>query len=226
MNKEFSKRVLTSILLLTLLGLAFIYTYILIISLIIMSITTWIEFNGLLSKILIKKKKGGKFFNSLFKAISLIYLTFFSVLIFQEITKNDNIINIVYIFSICICSDIGGLIFGKIFKGKKLTKISPNKTIAGSIGSFVLSLLLVPFFYFIPENFSYFVFNYFHLVILALIVSFTCQLGDLFISYLKRKANVKDTGDLLPGHGGILDRIDGILFAVPVGFIVLWTLQI
>ena len=119
----------------------------------------------------------------------------------------------IYLFSICIFSDIGGLVFGKIFKGRKLTKISPNKTISGSIGSFILSLILVPFFYYFFEEFN----NPFDLIILAIVVSFACQFGDLFISYLKRKARVKDTSDLLPGHGGVLDRIDGILFAMPVG---------
>ena len=122
-----------------------------------------------------------------------------------------------YLFSICIFSDVGGLIFGKFFKGKKLTKISPNKTISGSIGSFISSLILVPFFYyFLPEEFK----SFFDLITLAIIVSLSCQLGDLFISYLKRKAKVKDTGDILPGHGGILDRIDGILFALPIGMII------
>ena len=125
-------------------------------------------------------------------------------------------------FSICIFSDIGGLIFGKIFKGRRLTKISPNKTISGSIGSFVLSLTLVPIFYYLfPEKFN----NTYELTMLAIIVSCVCQVGDLFISFLKRKANVKDTGDLLPGHGGVLDRIDGMLFAIPVG-IFIWSIFI
>jgi len=117
---------------------------------------------------------------------------------------------------ICIFSDIGGFVFGKIFKGKKLTKISPNKTISGSIGSFILSLFLVPFFFFYSKNVSLV-----DLIVISITVSFFCQLGDLFISYLKRKAKVKDTGDILPGHGGILDRIDGILFAVPVGLLMI-----
>ena len=86
------------------------------------------------------------------------------------------------------------------------------------IGSFLLSLALVPFFqYFLSEKFN----STFDLILLALIVSLSCQLGDLFISYIKRKAKVKNTGDLLPGHGGFLDRIDGILFAIPIGMI-LW----
>ena len=111
---------------------------------------------------------------------------------------------------------------GKIFKGRRLTKISPNKTISGSIGSFVLSLTLVPIFYYLfPEKFN----NTYELTMLAIIVSCVCQVGDLFISFLKRKANVKDTGDLLPGHGDVLDRIDGMLFAIPVG-IFIWSIFI
>ena len=114
---------------------------------------------------------------------------------------------------ICICSDIGGYVFGKAIGGKKLTKISPNKTISGSIGSFVMSLILISIIYY----FFYNSIDLFSLIILTLIISLSSQLGDLFVSYLKRKARVKDTGNLLPGHGGILDRIDGMLLAIPVG---------
>ena len=218
MTKEITKRILTSLFLITLLGLVFFYSFILIISLIMISLISWIEFYGLISKIFNKNTFRINFLKLSIKALSLVYLTIFSFLIFSGIMQDNYDLNMFYLFSICIFSDIGGLIFGKIFKGKKLTKISPNKTISGSIGSFILSLILVPFFiYFSPEKFN----NPFDLIILAIIVSFSCQLGDLFISYLKRKAKVKDTGDLLPGHGGVLDRIDGILFAVPVGMI-LW----
>jgi len=217
MTKELTKRIFTSLFLIFLLGLIFFYYFILIILLIIISIISWIEFYGLISKIFTKNTFKINFLKFIIKAISLIYITIFSFLIFTGITQGNYELNMLYLFSICISSDIGGLIFGKIFKGKKLTKISPNKTISGSIGSFILSLILVPFFfYLLPEKFN----NSFDLIILAIIVSFSCQLGDLFISYLKRKAKVKDTSDLLPGHGGILDRIDGILFAVPVGMIV------
>ena len=124
---------------------------------------------------------------------------------------------ILYLFSICICSDVGGLLFGKIFKGKKLTKISPNKTISGSIGSLILSLSIVPIFYYLlVDQFL----DLLDLIFLAILVSFFCQLGDLFFSYLKRKAKVKDTGDILPGHGGLLDRIDGMILAIPLGVLI------
>ena len=218
MSSQLKKRIFTSLFLIILLVFVFFYSFILIISLIIISIISWIEFYGLISKILIKNTFKIKFFRVLIKATSLLYLTIFSFLIFSGITQSDYVFHMLYLFSICILSDIGGLMFGKFFKGKKLTKISPSKTISGSLGSFILSLISVPlFYYFLPEKFN----NPYDLIILAIIVSFSCQLGDLFISYLKRKAKVKDTGDLLPGHGGFLDRIDGILFAVPVGMI-LW----
>ena len=151
------------------------------------------------------------------KSISILYLFFFSLLIIFVATKNASLeIFIIYPVFISISSDIGGIIFGKTFKGKKLTKISPNKTIIGSFGSFIFSLLMIPIF-----------FNYFdnlqnlNIIVLTLLISLTSQLGDLFISLLKRKAKVKDTGNILPGHGGFLDRIDGILFAIPVGYFLL-----
>ena len=215
MNKELTKRFITSLFLISLLALTFLYFYILIITLIIISVISWIEFNALISKIFSNDTFGSKLLRLSIKSISLLYLTTFSFMIFYKITQDTYNLNALYLFSICICSDIGGLIFGKIFKGKKLTKISPNKTISGSIGSFILSLILVPiFYYFLPEKSN----NLFELTLLAIVVSFSCQLGDLFISYLKRKAKVKNTGDLLPGHGGLLDRIDGMLFAIPIGF--------
>jgi len=121
-----------------------------------------------------------------------------------------------YILSICICSDIGGYIIGKKIGGKKLTKISPNKTISGSIGSFCFSILpLLIFSNFDKYEYLYSVNNF----LFCLELSLVCQLGDLFISYLKRKAKVKDTGKILPGHGGALDRIDGIIFAIPFAYI-------
>ena len=219
MNNELKKRILTSVFLSGFLILAFFYSFILIILLIIIFLLSWIEFNVLIKRIINKNENLSKILRLLVSAITLIYLFYFSVIVFgamQQLQPNYKF-NLLYLILICICSDVGGFIFGKIFKGKKLTKISPNKTISGSIGSFILPLILVPiFFYLFSSEFSIF-----QLVILAISVSLICQLGDLFISFLKRKANVKDTGDLLPGHGGILDRIDGILFALPSGLI-LW----
>jgi phosphatidate cytidylyltransferase len=215
---DLKTRLLTSIFLIFLLYLSFSHSYILIISLILISLISWIEFKGLISKIFYKKNFKSNFLKSIIQATSLFYLTMFSSIVFIGISQNDLKPSMLFLISICIFSDVGGLLFGKFFKGKKLTKISPNKTISGSIGSFVSSLLLVPIFYFLLQGkFN----NLIDLIILAILVSFFCQLGDLFISLLKRKAKVKDTGDLLPGHGGVLDRIDGILFGVPIG-ITIW----
>ena len=123
-------------------------------------------------------------------------------------------IKLLYIILVAILSDIGGLVFGRFFKGKKLTKISPKKTISGSIGSFIFSLLLIPLFYLDLIEYSIFA-----LCLITMLISVTTQLGDLFISYLKRKAKVKHTSNILPGHGGFLDRIDGIIFAIPAGIL-------
>ena len=216
-SKDLSNRLLTSIVLISLLALSFNYSYILIISLIFVSLISWIEFQGLISKIFKKKSIKINFYRITINGLSLIYLTMFSAIIFSGISQDNAKMNMLYLFSICICSDVGGLLFGKAFKGKKLTKISPNKTISGSVGSFILSLCLVPIFYFLLiDEFS----NLLNLIILAILVSFLCQLGDLFISFLKRKAKVKDTGDILPGHGGLLDRIDGMILAIPLGMFI------
>tara|TARA_B110000459_G_scaffold180976_1_gene208029 strand:+ start:19 stop:597 length:579 start_codon:yes stop_codon:yes gene_type:complete len=184
-----------------------------IISLIIIALISWIEFYALISKIIKKNRMKEKFFRFFYKTLSLFYL---SGLVYLILAIESNYINLkVYLlFSVlvAIMSDIGGLIFGKIFKGKKLTKISPNKTISGSIGSFIFSISLIPFFYKDPiiQNLS-------SMFLITILISLISQLGDLFISFLKRKAKVKDTSDLLPGHGGFLDRIDGIIFAIPFG---------
>ena len=223
MTSELTKRIVTSFVLITLLSFAFFYSYILIISLIIVSSISWVEFSSLISRIYKKNNFKINFLKLIIKAISLIYIFIFSALIFRGITQVDPYfkINMLYLFFVCISSDIGGFIFGKTFKGKKLTKISPNKTVSGSIGSFIFSLLLVPIFYFSFNNFA----NLFDLIFISITVSFFCQLGDLFISYLKRSAKVKDTSNILPGHGGLLDRIDGMLAAIPIG-ILIWNFLI
>ena len=219
MNTELKKRIITSIGLLSLLTTMYFYSFIMIGALLIMAIIIWIEFYALISKILPKNKFKDKFLRYLYKTASLLYLSLLVYLIFVIESNYPNLkVYLFYSILVAILSDIGGLLFGKTFKGKKLTKISPNKTISGAIGSFIFSLLLVPFFY---EDF-----NLNNILILSLItitISATSQLGDLFVSLLKRQAKVKDTSDLLPGHGGFLDRVDGIIFATPIG-VILFTL--
>jgi phosphatidate cytidylyltransferase len=213
MNLNLKKRILTSIFLISLLIGMYFYSYIMIVSLIIIVIISWIEFYALISKILIKNILKDRFLRLFYKTLSLFYLSGLVCLIFAIDSVYSNLkIYLLYSVLVAILSDIGGLVCGKIFKGKKLTKISPNKTISGSIGSFFFSILLIPFFYKgeIDQSLP-------NILLITVIISLTSQLGDLFISFLKRKANVKDTSDLLPGHGGVLDRIDGIIFVIPLG---------
>ena len=213
MKSNIKKRILTSIILISLLIGMFYYSYIMIVSLIIITIISWIEFYALISKILKKNILKDRFFRFIYKTLSLFYLSGFVYLIFAIESEYSNLkIYLLYSVLVAILSDIGGLVCGKIFKGKKLTKISPNKTISGSIGSLIFSILLIPFFYNgeIDQSLP-------NILLITIIISLTSQLGDLFISLLKRKAKVKDTSDLLPGHGGVLDRIDGIIFAIPLG---------
>jgi len=213
MNSNIKKRILTSIPLIALLIGMFLYSYIMIISLIIIAIISWIEFYALISKILKKKILKDKFFRFIYKILSLFYLSGLVYLIFAIESEYSNLkIYLLYSVLVSILSDIGGLVCGKIFKGKKLTKISPNKTISGSIGSFIFSMLPILFFYETQIDDPLL-----NLFLITISISLISQLGDLFISFLKRKAKVKDTSDLLPGHGGVLDRIDGIIFAIPLG---------
>ena len=213
MKSNLKKRILTSIFLISLLIGMFYYSYIMIVSLIIIAIISWIEFYALISKILKKNNLNDKFLRFLYKTLSLSYLSGLVYLIFAIESEYSNLkIYLLYSVLVAILSDIGGLVCGKIFKGNKLTKISPNKTISGSIGSFIFSLLLIPLFY--KSQIDQ---NLLSILLITIIISLISQLGDLFISLLKRKAKVKDTSDLLPGHGGVLDRIDGIIFAIPLG---------
>ena len=213
MSTELTKRIFTSMFLIFLIITMYLYSFVMIISLLIISIIVWVEFYALISKILPKNKFKDKFYRFLYKGMSLIYLfllVYFIVVIESYYPSLKQYL--LYSVLIAILSDVGGLVFGKTFKGKKLTKISPKKTISGSIGSLIFSLLLIPFFY--EELIIY---NFLTLIIIILLISIISQLGDLFISYLKRKAKVKDTSDILPGHGGFLDRVDGIIFAIPAG---------
>ena len=212
MSKNLKKRIYTSVGLIFLLFLMIINNYILgffIFTLGIVSILVFFKINLILHK-------KNKFLLLITNLIFIFYISIFcgSFLIFSNFFHLK-----IIIFSIlltCVASDMGGFICGKIFKGPKLTKISPNKTISGSLGSFLFStgvlLLLINY---LTNNIDL------TIVIVGLMISLGAQLGDLFFSYLKRKSNLKDTGNFLPGHGGILDRVDGILLGLPIGFLTL-----
>ena len=157
----------------------------------------------------------------------VIFLTFSFINVYLLRYNFSNEISLYLFFFVvitCIFTDIGGYLFGKVFKGPKLTKISPNKTIAGVIGSYLLPIFFINFFFnnffsnFFLNNTYIFKINIF---ILILLVSTVSQIGDLIISYFKRISNINDTGKILPGHGGILDRIDGMIFAIPFFYLII-----
>ena len=208
---NFLKRSLTSLALLLLVLLILNYDIILVYCLILFSVVSVLEFLKIISKI---------FKNKLFLIISnslfIFYISLFSIIFFIL----NNFVQLKFLLFVillgCVASDLGGYIFGKFFKGPRLTKISPNKTYSGAIGSLVSTIVLVHIF------FSYFIsLNNLQIIIIGSMTSIFCQLGDLLFSYLKRKAKLKDTGNFFPGHGGVLDRIDGILLGLPIGFLTL-----
>ena len=206
MNKKLKKRIITSIILIAIiLNCLFINNYSWLLLLSIVSFICWFEFINLVRKI--------------WKTKTIIILPIISSFLFlclfihtaYKFRIEEGAISILFVLGICVFSDIGGYIVGKSIGGKKLTKISPKKTISGSIGSFLFSLfplgvlMILGFEENLPEE----------AFLVCLLLSLACQLGDLIISYFKRLARVKDTGKILPGHGGMLDRIDGIIFAIP-----------
>ncbi len=212
MSNNLKKRIYTSVLLLILLTLMFINIYVLAYFLMIIGVISILEFSKIIQtteknityKVLVK--------NILFSIYIFGLFSIFLVLSFFPHLK----ILIFIILLTCISSDIGGYVFGNLFKGPKLTKISPKKTISGSIGSILFSMFSLSFLiYYFTEKFEL------DILIAGLSISIFCQVGDLIFSYLKRKSKIKDTGNILPGHGGILDRIDGILFGMPFGFIIM-----
>ena len=223
MSQNLLNRIITSIvLLLLLLVINFSHQYIFILSILILGVIICVEANNLFSKLLKIRKNKQKHiidkFNLKFLILNIItffYIFFVFCNFSYEIHKSETPIFFLYIISICFFTDIGGYVFGKVIGGKKLSKISPNKTISGTFGSFILSI--VPLLFFINFDVIDLELNL-NNVILCLLISLISQLGDLFISLIKRKAKSKDTGNLLPGHGGILDRVDGIIFAVPFSY--------
>ena len=153
----------------------------------------------------------------------ILILSLYSIYYLSDLNEISFYI-LLWIIILVVCSDIGGYVFGKIFKWKKLTKISPRKTLSGVFGSFIFSLFsvfianamfsssqVIPIDFLDPKFFF-----------LAIIFSLIAQAGDLTISYFKRIEKVKDTGKILPGHGGILDRIDGLMFVVILAFVLIY----
>jgi phosphatidate cytidylyltransferase len=212
MTAELKKRVITSTLLFSGLILMFYNNFFLVYFLIIIFLYSFLEFSSLINKIYFKRKQIQLTLNSIFIVYLFAYVSLFCLL--NQIIEFKLLI--FFCILVCISSDIGGLFCGRIFKGRKLTKISPNKTISGAVGSFIFSIFLVPIFYFSFNNFN----NIFNLIFISFTISFFCQLGDLLVSYLKRRAKVKNTSNILPGHGGLLDRIDGMLLAIPIGILI------
>ena len=213
---ELKKRSFTSIILLSILAISLIEINILYILILFINFFVLDEIFKIFKKIF----KKNKIKQLLSFAFSIIYMLLFSstIILFLNHSFEINKIKILFLLFICISTDIGGYVFGKIIGGKKLTKISPNKTYSGLIGSFILPFIIGYLFYYSQDNLQSIDIN---ILFLIFMVSFISQIGDLFISFLKRRAKIKDTGSFLPGHGGILDRIDGILFALPLGIMFL-----
>ena len=215
MKSEILKRSISSLFLMSLVFLsALINDYIFLSILFIVVILSWIEWIKVIEKIRFKK-----IYRVIHIIVFLIYLLMAFIVCFNVFVIDKYFF--LTILMICIFSDVGGYVFGKTFGGKKLTKISPNKTISGSIGSFILSYIGFFVIYLYFGDLLFVRLQIEALVFIPFFISLVCQLGDLFISYFKRRAKIKNTGNLIPGHGGLLDRIDGSIFALPIGFIII-----
>ena len=218
MLSNFFKRAITSLILIMILFIGLFYNEISWKALVIFFLLLcFYEFYNLTMKI-----NKNKFANSIFLFMISLYLYFFYSLLIR-IKFEFGEIGILILIITCIFSDIGGYVFGKLIGGTKLTSLSPNKTISGAFGSIIFTvfgtILFVLYLNKIEKNPIIVELSlkfYFWLIMMSLF----CQIGDLCISYLKRKAKIKDTGNLLPGHGGILDRVDSIIFAVPFGVLI------
>ena len=207
--KEFLKRLISSIILIILIifvitkGTIFLNLFILIC--LIISIYEWYMMK--INKIYY------------FMGVIFLFLSFFSV--YRLTNYEVDYSHFIFILLICVSTDIGGYFFGKIFKGKKLTKISPNKTYSGMFGSYILSYIISYIFLKFTNIFTYSSFSQISIIIFIFFISSISQIGDITISYFKRKSKVKNTGNIIPGHGGLIDRIDGMIFAFPLGYLIL-----
>ena len=211
MNNELIKRILSSLILIPIVLIAIIkgsiYFNIFLITCFFVILFEWHK---------VSKK-------NIFYYLGIIFLMFSFYTTYILYYINESYINFLFILVICVSTDIGGYTFGKLFKGPKLTNISPKKTYSGSIGGFALTILSTSLFFkislFFPEDTKIFLSSY----MLAILISFVSQIGDIIISYFKRLNKIKHTGNLIPGHGGLLDRVDGMIFAFPFYYIILKT---
>jgi len=195
-----TKRILSSIILLPLAIYIIIQgSFVLLFFTIICFFTSCYEWNMMTKNVYLK------FFGFVFLIVSLYT--------FYKLSINDYEVFIVIL--ICVSTDVGGYVFGKLLQGPKLTKISPNKTYAGMIGGYLLSIASL----IIVLNIVDVTISYFQFFITIFLISTVSQLGDIIISYFKRLSKIKNTGKLIPGHGGLLDRIDGMIFAFPVYYL-------
>ena len=210
MNKELIKRILTSIIITCLsFYCIFLGSYLFNLFIFIILCISFFEWYNLCSKNI-----------SLTLLLGIIFLTF--SVISAHILRNENLSFFLFTIIISAFSDIGGFVFGKTFKGPKLTVISPNKTYSGSIGSFILSVISgYLYINFIDLSFSdNLSINFIQFLLIIIFLSTINQIGDLIISYYKRLKKIKNTGKILPGHGGLLDRIDGLIFTIPTSHII------
>ena len=205
-SQNLKNRILTSLFLLLLVFLILNYNFILVYSCIVLGILSFLEFSQIINKV---SKKKTKILLSNIIFISFLFF-FYSIILFSINLPHYKAV-IFFLLVGCIASDIGGFVVGKNLKGPKLTSISPNKTISGSIGSliFTATTMIWIYYYFLGSI-------KIEIFYLSLITSLACQTGDLIFSYFKRRAKIKDTGKFLPGHGGILDRLDGIYLGIPI----------
>jgi len=209
MNQELFKRIISSIILIPIalffiIKGSFLFNFFILVCFIITSY----EWH------MMSKKKSYYLFG-------FIFLIFSFYTIFKLINFAGSYHYFLTIMLICISTDIGGFIFGKIFKGPKLTIISPQKTYAGMVGGYLLSIVILNIFYSSTYFFSKPVEMTFNIFLFIFLVSTISQIGDIIISYFKRLSKIKDTGKIIPGHGGLLDRIDGMIFAFPFSYIIL-----
>lgn len=209
MSSELKKRILSSVILLP------IVFYIIIEGDILFNI--FITIVLFLSIYEFYKFKLNIFFN--FYGIIYLLISFYTIFSFRNVIDENSLLYFLIVIITCVGSDIGGFIFGKILKGPKLTKISPNKTYSGLFGAYILSCFFILFYFLIQNRYDLITLNF---MLIVIIISTVSQLGDLFISFLKRKSKIKDTGSIIPGHGGVLDRIDGMIFAFPISYLIFY----